>query len=247
VPEPTLLDAAFTTAAAAKRPALVGYLPAGYPTVRTSLAALRALVQHVDVIELGIPRVETFAAPLHRRAARAALDGGATPVLALDLIRRLTTLAPCTPVLLNPPAALVSRYTARSCSLPHSPPPAPPASSSQTYTPKGTQPPAGYPRRRTPATHSTTYLLAPIPPWYDPHRTGEDWRTHVLRRSGVLPGEAHMTTPGHAPQPTAGWVRIHLGQPAPVLAAALDRIAAAGLGWRDDPDLPLPAANEVKW
>jgi aspartate/methionine/tyrosine aminotransferase len=89
----------------------------------------------------------------------------------------------------------------------------------------------GYPRTRTPLTHTTTYLLAPVPPWHNPDHTGEDWRTHVLRRAGVLLGEAHMTTPGQELSPTGGWVRIHLGQPGPVLAAALDRMAAAGLGW----------------
>jgi tryptophan synthase alpha chain len=113
MPAPTRVDVPFTLARQAEWPVLVGYLPAGYPTLETSPAALRALAQHVDVIELGVPRMETFAAPLHRSAARAALDSGATAVFALDLIRHLATVAPSTPVLLNPPGALTARYGER--------------------------------------------------------------------------------------------------------------------------------------
>ncbi|MDP9398526.1 MAG: tryptophan synthase subunit alpha, partial [Actinomycetota bacterium] len=47
---------AFARARAEGRALLVGYLPAGYPSVDGALAALRAMVEHgVDVVEVGLP------------------------------------------------------------------------------------------------------------------------------------------------------------------------------------------------
>ncbi|MFR9676888.1 tryptophan synthase subunit alpha [Streptomyces sp. TR02-1] len=89
-PDATPLDGPLAAARAAGRPALVGYLPAGYPTVGSSLSALRALSRHVDVIELGIPRVEMFTSGLHRTAHQRALEAGATVGIALRLVRHLT-------------------------------------------------------------------------------------------------------------------------------------------------------------
>ncbi|HUC56183.1 MAG TPA: tryptophan synthase subunit alpha [Streptosporangiaceae bacterium] len=47
---------AFETAAAEKRAALVGYLPAGYPSVDGAIDALKAMVHAgVDIVEIGLP------------------------------------------------------------------------------------------------------------------------------------------------------------------------------------------------
>lgn len=61
------------------RAALVGYLPAGFPTVDASVVALRALVEGgCDVIEIGLPYSDpVMDGPTIQRAAEAALAGGA--------------------------------------------------------------------------------------------------------------------------------------------------------------------------
>lgn len=61
------------------RAALVGYLPAGFPTVDASVVALRALVEGgCDVIEIGLPYSDpVMDGPTIQRAAEAALAHGA--------------------------------------------------------------------------------------------------------------------------------------------------------------------------
>ncbi|HEX4246565.1 MAG TPA: tryptophan synthase subunit alpha, partial [Pseudonocardia sp.] len=50
------LDELFTTCRAEHRAALVGYLPAGYPTVDGSARLLTALIESgVDLVEVGLP------------------------------------------------------------------------------------------------------------------------------------------------------------------------------------------------
>lgn len=60
------------------RPALVGYLPAGFPTVPGAVAALRALVEAgADVIEVGLPYSDpVMDGPVIQRASEIALAGG---------------------------------------------------------------------------------------------------------------------------------------------------------------------------
>ncbi len=60
------------------RSALVGYLPAGYPTVEGSVAALVAMVEAgVDVVEVGLPYSDpVMDGPTIQRAAERALAGG---------------------------------------------------------------------------------------------------------------------------------------------------------------------------
>lgn len=82
------------------------------------------------------------------------------------------------------------------------------------------------------------FLLLPIPPHY-PGPDGEDVRRHLLRRAGVLLGEAHMTTPGHRLNPSGGYVRLYLGPPTEVLHDALSRLAQAGLTWHTSPSTTL--------
>jgi tryptophan synthase alpha chain len=69
---------AFATARAQGRAALVGYLPAGFPTVPGSIAALTTMVEAgCDVIEIGLPYSDpVMDGPTVQAAAQRALDGG---------------------------------------------------------------------------------------------------------------------------------------------------------------------------
>ncbi|WP_125777679.1 tryptophan synthase subunit alpha [Antribacter gilvus] len=60
------------------RPALVGYLPIGFPDVQRSVEALNTLVDHgVDMIELGLPYTDpVMDGPTIQAAAQQALDSG---------------------------------------------------------------------------------------------------------------------------------------------------------------------------
>ena len=60
------------------RPALVGYLPLGYPTVERSVEAVRTMVDAgVDIVELGIPYSDpVMDGPVIQRATEAALRAG---------------------------------------------------------------------------------------------------------------------------------------------------------------------------
>ncbi|MFI6427621.1 tryptophan synthase subunit alpha [Promicromonospora sp. NPDC050880] len=83
------------------RPALVGYLPVGYPTVDRSIEALRTIIDHgVDVIELGIPYTDpVLDGPVIQAAAQGALDAGARVRDVFRVVRALTDYAPHVPVL----------------------------------------------------------------------------------------------------------------------------------------------------
>ncbi|MFJ6887386.1 pyridoxal phosphate-dependent aminotransferase [Streptomyces californicus] len=78
------------------------------------------------------------------------------------------------------------------------------------------------------------YLLMRTPPWYDA-RTDEPYRSFCLRRSGVLLGEGHMTTPGALPVTGQDHVRLFLGPGTRTLTRAVQRMAAAGLTWQGGP------------
>lgn len=70
-----LLDA---LAAEEDRPALVGYLPVGYPSLPGSVAAVRTMIEAgVDVVELGMPYSDpVMDGPVIQHAVEAALAGG---------------------------------------------------------------------------------------------------------------------------------------------------------------------------
>lgn len=74
------------------RPALVGYLPVGFPTVDGSIAAARAAVAAgVDVLELGLPYSDpVMDGPVIQRASEAALAGG---VRLADIFRTVEAVA----------------------------------------------------------------------------------------------------------------------------------------------------------
>ncbi|MFG2883233.1 pyridoxal phosphate-dependent aminotransferase [Streptomyces sp. NPDC048297] len=101
----------------------------------------------------------------------------------------------------------------------------------------------GYPRTAFFPGECASYLLLRIPPWYQGTARGsqEDFRLHCLYRSGVLLGEAHMSTPGRPANDSQGYVRLYLGPPQPVLTEALERMRAAGLVWNPAPDYSTTA------
>ncbi len=72
------LDAAFATAHAQGRAALIGYYPAGFPTVETSIEYITAMVRGgVDVVEIGLPYTDPLMdGPVIQRAVEAALAHG---------------------------------------------------------------------------------------------------------------------------------------------------------------------------
>jgi tryptophan synthase alpha chain len=67
-------------AKAEDRAALIGYLPAGYPSVDGSIAALRAMIEGgVDIVEVGLPYSDPqMDGPVIQKAVQAALDAGIT-------------------------------------------------------------------------------------------------------------------------------------------------------------------------
>ena len=74
------------------RAALVGYLPAGFPTVDGGIAAIRALAESgVDLIEVGFPYSDpVMDGPVIQRASEIALAGG---VRGADVMRTVEAVA----------------------------------------------------------------------------------------------------------------------------------------------------------
>jgi tryptophan synthase alpha chain len=86
---------------AAGRPALVGYLPVGFPTPERSVEAVKAMVDAgVDVVELGIPYTDpVMDGPVIQRAAEQALAAGTRVSDVFRVVRALAEHAPHVPVL----------------------------------------------------------------------------------------------------------------------------------------------------
>jgi len=72
------LDDAFARGRVEGRPLLIGYLPAGFPSVAGAIAALRTMVDAgVDVVEVGLPYTDPLIdGPTIQRAVDLALAGG---------------------------------------------------------------------------------------------------------------------------------------------------------------------------
>ncbi|MEZ5115638.1 MAG: tryptophan synthase subunit alpha [Candidatus Nanopelagicales bacterium] len=89
----TRLADAFAAARAERRAALVGYLPAGFPTVDGAVALITAMVRHgVDVVEVGLPYSDPLMdGPVIQQAAATALAGGCTTD---DVLRTVAAVAP---------------------------------------------------------------------------------------------------------------------------------------------------------
>jgi tryptophan synthase alpha chain len=86
------VSTAFATARTEGRAALVGYLPAGFPSVAGGIEALRILVDAgCDAIEVGLPYSDpVMDGPTVQAAAQRALDGG---VRTSDVLRTVEAVA----------------------------------------------------------------------------------------------------------------------------------------------------------
>jgi tryptophan synthase alpha chain len=84
------VSAAFEKASG--RAVLVGYLPAGFPTVDGAIAAIRAMIESgVDIVEVGLPYSDpVMDGAVIQRAAEAALAGG---VRVADVLRTVSAVA----------------------------------------------------------------------------------------------------------------------------------------------------------
>ena len=80
------LSEVLAAAKADNRAALIGYLPAGYPTVEGSIAACEAMIEGgVDIIEVGLPYSDPqMDGPVIQQAVQVALEAG---VNTLDVLR----------------------------------------------------------------------------------------------------------------------------------------------------------------
>jgi tryptophan synthase alpha chain len=101
---------AFEKARAEGRAALVGYLPAGFPTVDGGVAGVRALARAgIDILEIGFPYSDpVMDGPVIQRAAEQALAGG---VRAADVLRTVEAAVEAgVPTLVMTYWNLVERY-----------------------------------------------------------------------------------------------------------------------------------------
>ncbi len=71
---------------------LIGYLPAGYPTIEKSIGLVLAMIDHgVDLIEVGLPYSDPLMdGPVIQDAVSVALSGGATTDSVLEVVGAIT-------------------------------------------------------------------------------------------------------------------------------------------------------------
>ncbi len=83
------IDQLFERTRAENRAALVGYLPAGFPDLKTSIAAIEAMVESgVDLVEVGLPYSDpVMDGPVIQAAADRALVGGTRTSDVIDVVR----------------------------------------------------------------------------------------------------------------------------------------------------------------
>lgn len=98
---PTTLSEAFTAAAAENRAALVGYLPAGFPTPELSARLIHDMVEAgVDVVEVGLPYSDPLMdGPDIQAAVDMALRAGTTPDVVLDVVASVAPAGAATVVM----------------------------------------------------------------------------------------------------------------------------------------------------
>jgi tryptophan synthase alpha chain len=86
----TLADV-FATAKAENRAALIGYLPAGFPTPDDCVDLIASMVEGgIDIIEVGLPYSDPLMdGPVIQEAILMALAAGTTPAGVLDTVRRV--------------------------------------------------------------------------------------------------------------------------------------------------------------
>jgi len=87
--KPSCIDQLFERTRAENRAALVGYLPAGFPDLKTSIAAIEAMVEGgVDLVEVGLPYSDpVMDGPVIQAAADRALVGGTRTSDVIDVVR----------------------------------------------------------------------------------------------------------------------------------------------------------------
>lgn len=87
----TIADS-FSDAKSEGRALLIGYLPAGYPTVAGSIELIHAMLDNgVDLIEVGLPYSDPLMdGPVIQEAVSAALAGGATTETVLDVVQAVS-------------------------------------------------------------------------------------------------------------------------------------------------------------
>jgi tryptophan synthase alpha chain len=94
----SLLERTLATAKAENRAALIGYLPAGFPTVADGICAAVAIIEGgCDIVEIGLPHSDpVLDGPVIQTADDIALRGGVKIVDVLDTVRQVhsTTGAP---------------------------------------------------------------------------------------------------------------------------------------------------------
>jgi tryptophan synthase alpha chain len=89
---PSHLSSVLAAAQAENRAALIGYLPAGFPSVDGAIAACRAMVEGgVDIFEIGLPYSDPqMDGPVIQRAVERALEAGTNT---LDVLRTVESVA----------------------------------------------------------------------------------------------------------------------------------------------------------
>lgn len=89
----TTLADAFARARAADRAALIGYLPAGFPTPERAVDLIAAMVQGgVDIVEVGLPYSDPLMdGPDIQAAVTAALAAGTTTDVVLDTVAQVAS------------------------------------------------------------------------------------------------------------------------------------------------------------
>ncbi len=92
----SVIDDLFARTRAENRAALVGYLPAGYPTIERSINAIRAMVEAgVDLVEVGLPYSDpVMDGPTIQVAAQAALDSGVRVDDVFSVVEASAAVAP---------------------------------------------------------------------------------------------------------------------------------------------------------
>lgn len=101
---------AFEKARAEGRSALIGYLPAGFPTVPGAVDAIKAMIDNgVDIVEVGLPYSDpVMDGPVIQRATEAALAGGFRVADGLRTVEAVATAG--APILVMTYWNLVERY-----------------------------------------------------------------------------------------------------------------------------------------
>ncbi|MGI8578043.1 MAG: tryptophan synthase subunit alpha [Nocardioidaceae bacterium] len=90
------VETAIAAARGEGRAALIGYLPAGFPSLEASLALVRTMVEAgADVVEVGLPYSDpVMDGPTIQAAAQVALENGTRTTDIFDVVESVAELAP---------------------------------------------------------------------------------------------------------------------------------------------------------